>query len=171
MPWSSDHGTASPRLRVALPASRPPHGAAGRPLPLRRRRRPPARWRQLAAGLALAAAGGTILAGLMLIPQRFDGLLLVSKAIADLIAGFSRLGFGLLQLAGVLVVALLAVLALVLLAGGLVRIVRALIGRPISRAAVAATTPPVARTTTGRRAGSAIATRRDDGAAGWSSAE
>ena len=120
-------------------------------------------------GLGLAAAGGSLLGSLMLIPQRFDGLLLVSKAIADLIAGLQRLGYGLLQLTGVLLVATLAVAALLLLAGGLVRIVRAAIGRPLSREGAATTARPAATTTRGRRPGSAIATRGDDGAAGWSS--
>jgi hypothetical protein len=101
-------------------------------------------------GLGLSAAGGSLLAGLMAIPQRFDGLLLVSKAIADLIGGLSRLGLGLLQLGGVLAVALLAVLALLLLSGGLVRIVRAALGQPLSRAGAPTKNRPAARTTKGR---------------------
>jgi hypothetical protein len=103
----------------------------------------------MALGLAVAAAGATILMALMQIPQRFDGLLLVSNAIANVIGGLNRLAMGLLQLAGVLVVALLAVLALLLLVGGLVRIVRALTGRPVRARGAAATARPVATRTTG----------------------
>ena len=122
-----------------------------RPQGQRRRRQRPgaARWRQVGFGLGLAAAGTTILAALMQIPQRFDGLLLVSNAIANVIGGLHRLGGGLLQLAGVLVVALLAVLALLLLVGGLVRIVRALSGRSVSRGAAPARIRPVATRTRG----------------------
>jgi len=116
---------------------------------LGRRRRRRARYRQVALGLVVAAAGATILAALMQIPQRFDGLLLVSNAIANVIGGLNRLAVGLLQLAGVLVVALLAVLALLLLVGGLVRIVRALTGRPVRARGAAAIARPVARRTTG----------------------
>lgn len=116
----------------------------------RRSRAGVTRWRQVGLGLALAAAGTTILAALMQIPQRFDGVLLVSNAIANVIGGLHRLGVGLLQLAGVLVVALLAVLALLLLVGGLVRIVRALGGPAVSRGAAPARIRPVATTTTGR---------------------
>lgn len=170
MPWNSDPPPEAPRLSLTLPVGRGAAAASVRQSSPGRSR-PPARWRQLLAGLGLCTAGSVLLAALMAIPQRLDGLLLLSRAIADLIGGLSRLGFGLLQLAGVLVVALLALFALVLLAGGLVRILRALIGRRLSRGGAAATAPPAARTTTGRRPGSAIATRRDDGAAGWSSAE
>jgi len=91
-----------------------------------------------------------ILTGLMAIPQRFDGVLLISKAIAELIAGLHSLAAGLLQLTGVLVVALVALLALVLLAGGLVRMVRAIAGRPLSPAGAATRIPPAATTTRGR---------------------
>lgn len=178
MPWSSDpsrSGSAGPGLRgsvsqpvLALPSAPHAPAAAGR---RRRSGRGPrlARWRQLLLGLGLAAAGGALLGGLMLIPQRFDGVLLLSRAIADLISGLQRLSYGLLQLTGVLLVASLALFALLLLAGGLVRIVRALIGGPISRGAAPATARPVATTTRGRRPGSTTATRRDDGVAGWSS--
>jgi hypothetical protein len=69
----------------------------------------------------------------MFIPERFDTLLLVSTAIANVIGGLSRLGVGLLQLTGVLVVALLALLALVLLLGGMVRMARCLASPPPSQ--------------------------------------
>ncbi|MFZ9753394.1 MAG: hypothetical protein ACO3B3_07575 [Cyanobium sp.] len=158
MPWSSDSrpiGDGGPLIEL------PSAGLAGQTPPVaqrppgnrprgRRRRRATARWHQLAVGLGLSAAGGSLLVGLMAIPQRFDGLLLVSKAIADLIGGLSRLGLGLLQLGGVLAVALLAVLALLLLSGGLVRIVRAILGQPLSRAGAPTKNRPAARTTRGR---------------------
>ena len=129
----------------------PPRRPARRPgvitsLDSRRRRRP-ARWRQLGIGLGLGAAGGGLLASLMLIPERFDTLLLVSNAIANVIGGLSRLGVGLLQLTGVLVVALLALLALVLLLGGMVRVARCLANPPLSRGSAGTRGQPVARTT------------------------
>ena len=150
------------------PAPRPRRKgrSAPQPLPARPRPRSRGRGRQLLVGLGLTAAGASILAGLMGIPQRFDGVLLVSKAIADLISGLSRLGYGLLQLAAVLVVALLALLALLLLCGGLLRIVRALFAPPLSRAASPASSRPAATTTRGRRAGSATEARQVAGVRG-----
>jgi hypothetical protein len=53
-------------------------------------------------------------------------VLLVSTAIANLIKGLTLMGLGLLQLAGVLAVALVALLALLLLGAGLSRWLRAL---------------------------------------------
>jgi hypothetical protein len=86
----------------------------------------------------------------MLIPERFDTLLLVSTAIANVIGGLSRLGMGLLQLTGVLVVALLALLALVLLLGGMVRVARCLASPPLNRGTAGTRGQPIARTTRGR---------------------
>ena len=91
-----------------------------------------------------------LLASLMLIPERFDTLLLVSTAIANVIGGLSRLGLGLLQLTGVLVVALLALLALVLLLGGMVRVARCLATPGLNRGISETRGQPVARTTRGR---------------------
>jgi len=113
-------------------------------------RRRPGRWRQLSIGLGLGGAGGALLASLMLIPERFDTLLLVSTAIANVIGGLSRLGMGLLQLTGVLVVALLALLALVLLLGGMVRVARCLASPPLNRGTAGTRGQPIARTTRGR---------------------
>jgi len=104
----------------------------------------------LAIGLGLGGAGGALLASLMLIPERFDTLLLVSTAIANVIGGLSRLGVGLLQLTGVLVVALLALLALVLLLGGMVRVARCLASPPLNRGTAGTRGQPIARTTRGR---------------------
>jgi len=140
------------RLPLDLPGPprRPVRRAGVKASPDPRRRRRPARWRQLAIGLGLGAAGGALLASLLLIPERFDTLLLVSTAIANVIGGLSRLGVGLLQLTAVLVVALLALLALALLLGGMVRVARCLAGAPLSREAAGTRGQPVARTTRGR---------------------
>lgn len=88
------------------------------------------RWRRLrqgGMGLLLAALGAGILAALVRIPERLDTLLLVSNAVANVIGGLSRLGLGLLQLAGVLVVVVLALFSLLLLAGGVVRLWKAMV--------------------------------------------
>jgi hypothetical protein len=92
----------------------------------RRRRRPP-RWRQAGIGLLMGIAGSGILLALMQLPERLDALLLVSGAIANLITGLSRLGLGVLQLAGVLGVVAMAGFSLLLVVGGLVRLFRALV--------------------------------------------
>jgi len=84
----------------------------------------------LVAGLLLIVAGSLILTGLMQLPERLDALLLVSNAIANLISGLSRLSMGILQLGSVIVVALLALMALLLLVGGGVRLARAITARP-----------------------------------------
>ena len=137
------------RLSLDLPG--PPRRLARRPggvpSPDPRRRRRPDRWRQFGIGLGLGGAGGGLLASLMLIPERFDTLLLVSTAIANVIGGLSRLGVGLLQLTGVLMVALLALLALVLLLGGLVRMARCLASPPLNRGSAGTRGQPVAKTT------------------------
>jgi len=89
------------------------------------RRRPPAvRWRQIASGLLLMALGAGLLVGLMQLPERLDTLLLVSTAIANLIGGLGRFLVGLLQLLGVLLLAVVAIGSLVLLLAGLVRLIR-----------------------------------------------
>jgi len=112
------------------PAPEPP------PRRSHRRRRGPlwqGRLRQASAGLAMAALGAGILVGLVQLTQRLDALLLVSTAIASLIAGLGRLSLALLQLGGLLLVVLLALLALLLLLGGAVRLVRSLLPRPVRR--------------------------------------
>jgi hypothetical protein len=95
-----------------------------------RKRRRQARLRLFATGLLLLAAGAGMLAALVQLPERLDTLLLVSNAIANLIAGLSRFGMGLLQLLGVVALVLVAFAALVLLAAGLVRLVKALLPPP-----------------------------------------
>jgi hypothetical protein len=92
-----------------------------------RRRRQQQRWFLAGKGLLLGGLGIGILVGLVRIPDRLDALLLVSQAIANLIAGLNRLAVGLFQLGALLLVVLMALLALLLLAGGLVRLWRALL--------------------------------------------
>ena len=92
--------------------------------PVRRRRI--SRVRQVLMGLLLVTAGIALLLALLRLPSKLDTVLLVSTAIANLIKGLTHIGQGLLQLAGVLAVALVALLALVLLAAGLSRWLRAL---------------------------------------------
>ena len=105
-----------------------PNPSLGRPnrgsRPARRRRI--SRLRQVLMGLLLVSAGITLLLALLRLPTQLDTVLLVSTAIANLINGLTHLGLGLLQLAGVLAVALVALLALVLLGAGLSRWLRAL---------------------------------------------
>jgi len=123
--------------------------ANSRPREVFRKRRRPSRSRRILDSLLLMAAGVGLLVLLLQLPQwiDLDSLLLVSTAIANVIGGLSRLGLGLLQLTGVLVVALLALLALVLLLGGMVRMARCLASPPLNRGAAATRSQPVARTT------------------------
>ena len=113
---------ASKRQALLRPGNRRPIGRQGG-----KRKRPPARVRQVGEGLLLLAAGVALLLALMRLPERLDTLLLVSNAIANLIGGLSKLGLGLLQLLGVLLLVGVVLLALAFLAGGLVRLARALL--------------------------------------------
>jgi hypothetical protein len=88
-----------------------------------RRRRPP-RWRQLLEALALGAFGCGLLVLLLQLPSRFDTILLVSTAIANLIGGLGRFLLGLLQLAGLALVLAVAVSGLMLLVAAFLRLVR-----------------------------------------------
>ena len=93
--------------------------------PLRRR----ARWRQAAIGLAMGAAGTTTLLGLVQVPERIDTQLLVSDAVSNVMRGLGNLFLGIFQLAGVVATVILALLALVLLVGGTLRVLKALFPR------------------------------------------
>jgi uncharacterized membrane protein YuzA (DUF378 family) len=75
------------------------------------------------------AAGVGLLVLLLHLPELIDldSLLLVSTALANLIGGLSQLLMGILQLVGVAVLVGSALMALVFLLGGLVRLVRALL--------------------------------------------
>jgi len=94
--------------------------------PKRRRRSGPLH--QLAIALLCMVGGGLILKGLMGLAERFNTLLLVSQAVANLIRGLTLLGAGLLQVLALLAVAALALLALLLLVGGLTRLLSLLAG-------------------------------------------
>ncbi|MCT0226116.1 hypothetical protein [Synechococcus sp. CS-1328] len=94
-----------------------------------RRRRPP-RWRQVLVGLALGLLGAGLLVGLLQLPSRFDTVLLVSTAIANLIAGLGRFLLGLLQLVALGLVLAVAVAGLLLLVMAVLRIVRAFLPLP-----------------------------------------
>ena len=147
-----------PRIRpLHLPTPGVPQ-PGGQPTarPRRKRRRAPSRWKHLGVGLACVAGGTLILAMLTTLAERFNTLLLVSQAVANLIRGLSLLATGLLQILALLTVAALALFALLLLVGGLARLVRAVSGAlaarqsramPISHAAAGPTTRPAARTT------------------------
>ena len=113
---------APKRLTLMRPGRRSQLGRQGA-----KRKRPPARIRQLGEALLLLAGGVGLLLALMRLPERLDTLLLVSNAIANLIGGLSKLGLGLLQLLGVLLLVGVVLLALAFLIGGLVRLARALL--------------------------------------------
>ncbi|MGB7564065.1 MAG: hypothetical protein WBM08_04855 [Prochlorococcaceae cyanobacterium] len=95
------------------------------PRNLHRKRQRTSRPKQFAIGLLLTAGGTGLLLALLKLPERLDTLLLVSKAIGNLLKGLTLLGSGLLQLLGVLLLVALALLAVAMVAIGLVRIVRA----------------------------------------------
>ena len=111
------------RLHLVRPGRSGPPG----PRHVFRRKRPPSRGRHLLDGVLLLAGGTGLLVGLWLLTERFDTVLLVSRAISDLLNGLARLGAGLLQLVSVLLLVGLALLALAMLVGGLVRLVRAVL--------------------------------------------
>jgi hypothetical protein len=96
----------------------------------RRRRRRSGRLLQAGVGLTLGASGVGILLLLVRLPERLDTMLLVSNALTNLIGGLGRFITGVLQLAGVLAVVLLALFALLLLVAGGVRLIRAVAPRP-----------------------------------------
>lgn len=161
MPRGSMNPTSPSRVRpLHLPT--PGNPSLGRRTVLRSkksRRRPPSKLKHLAMG-ALCVAGGTlILAALKALVERFNTLLLVSQAVANLIRGLSLLATGLLQILAMLCVAALALLALLLLVGGLTRLVRAIAGLSagkgsraigVSHGSAETTAPPAARTTKGK---------------------
>lgn len=103
---------------------REPRSTRARP----KRRRPSSPLHQLAIAVVCVAGAGLILKGLMGLAERFNTLLLVSQAVANLIRGLSLLGTGLLQVFALLAVAALALLALLLLVGGFTRLLRLMSG-------------------------------------------
>ncbi|QNI73683.1 hypothetical protein [Synechococcus sp. NOUM97013] len=92
----------------------------------RQPRRQPSIGRQFGEAVLLLALGAGTLAFLSWLPQKNEGLLVVSEAIADLIAGIGQLLEGLLGLTVVIVVALLLVGALLALVSGVIRLFRSL---------------------------------------------
>lgn len=96
----------------------------------RRRRRRSGRWRQAGAGLLLSFSGAGVLLLLMELPDRLDTILLVSNAVSNLIRGLAQVGAGVMQLAAVLGLVVLALFALLLLVAGGVRMIRAVAPRP-----------------------------------------
>lgn len=111
----------SPNLRPLRPMSK-----TRRVFTDRQPRRQPSIGRQFVEGVLLLALGSAALAFLSWLPQKDEGLLVVSEAIADLIGGIGQLLEGLLGLAAVIVVALLLVGALLALISGLIRLFRSL---------------------------------------------
>ncbi|MEY3463583.1 MAG: hypothetical protein RLZZ468_1361 [Cyanobacteriota bacterium] len=102
-----------------------PRGATGR----RRRRRPP-RWRRLLAALALTGLGVVLLVVLLQLPERFDTVLLLSNALANLIGGVQQLLLGVGQLLVLALLVALALGALLLVIAGVIRLARALAPAP-----------------------------------------
>lgn len=94
-----------------------------------RRRRPP-RWRQLLTALAMGGLGAGLLGLLLHLPRRFDTVLLVSKALANLISGVQQLAMGLVQLTALAVLVLAALAGVVLVLACVVRLVRVLLLAP-----------------------------------------
>lgn len=135
----------SPSTRVR-PLHLPTPGVPARDNPAPRarpkRRRPSSPLQQLAIGMVCVVGAGLILRGLMSLATRFNTLLLVSQAVANLIRGLSLLAMGLLQVFALLAVAALALLALLLLVGGFTRLLRLMTGgltgsrgsRPVAKA-------------------------------------
>ena len=83
--------------------------------------------RQILEGVLLLALGTGMMAFLSWLPQRFDAMVVVSEAIADLIRGLGQLLEAVLGLAAVILIALLLLTSLLALASGIVRLVRACI--------------------------------------------
>ena len=93
-----------------------------------KRRGPTSPLQQLAIAMVCIAGAGLILKGLLSLAERFNTLLLVSQAVANLIRGLSLLATGLLQMVALLAVAALALLALLLLVGAITRLLRLMAG-------------------------------------------
>ena len=93
--------------------------------------------------MLLGAAGVALVVVLLQLPHRFDTLLLLSTALANVIRGLQLLLLGLLQVIAMVLLVAIAVGALVLVLAGLVRVVRAFLPRPshLSRPASAVRRP------------------------------
>lgn len=118
----------------------------------RRRRRPSAAKHLQAVVLALAwmAAGLGLIFGLSQLPSRLDTLLYFSTALGNISVGLVRLGLGIIQTIGALVLIGLVVVSLILLLGGLVRLVRIInpdmpISYPLKKTAKSIPAAPIKR--------------------------
>lgn len=78
----------------------------------------------LMAVIWLAAGTGLIFA-LAQLPSRLDTMLFFSTALENITMGLMKLSLGVLQVAGALILLALVTLSLILLVGGLMRLVRA----------------------------------------------
>ena len=112
---------SSRNLRPLRPVSKTRRVFTSRPP-----RRQPSIGRQFWEGVLLLALSAGTLAFLSWLPQKNEGLLVVSEAIADLIGGIGQLLEGLLGLTAVIAVALLLVGALLALVSGAIRLFRSL---------------------------------------------
>ena len=81
-------------------------------------------WRQFVESMLMLLGGIGLLAFLNWVPQRLDGVVIVSEAIADLIRGITHLLEALLGLGSVILLAGLVMLGLILLLGGSWRMLR-----------------------------------------------
>lgn len=116
------------RLHSLRSVQLPRPGRVGREV-FRKRRRPP-RWRLVLTALAMGCLGTALMALLLLLPERLDTVLLLSKALANLIGGVQQLAVGLVQLCALALLVLTALAALLLLVACIVRLVRALTSAP-----------------------------------------
>ncbi|MEN9879012.1 MAG: hypothetical protein RLZZ158_2051 [Cyanobacteriota bacterium] len=91
---------------------------------LRKAPRPPGRLQALFLALAWVAAGAGLMFGLSQLPNRLDTVLFFSTALRNITMGLLQLGAGLLQLLGALLLIILVATSLVLLTGGLLRLLR-----------------------------------------------
>ena len=100
-------------------------GAKSVSAPRRRRPRPSGRLRAAVIALLWLTAGIGLIFALAQLPSRLDTMLFFSTALKNITIGLMKLGTGVLQVTGALVLLALVVLSLILLVGGLMRLVRA----------------------------------------------
>jgi len=91
---------------------------------LRKAPRPPGRFQACLLAVAWIAAGAGLMFGLSQLPNRLDTVLFFSTALRNITMGLLQLGAGLLQLVGALLLIILVATSLVLLTGGLLRLLR-----------------------------------------------
>ncbi len=99
-----------------------------------RKRRPSVVIRETILALLNVGLGAGLLVALLQLPSRLDSLLIFSKVISTLIAGLSQIGLGLmalgtglLQMIGILLLLGMALMALMLVGNGAVRLLRMLL--------------------------------------------